>query len=74
MRDAWGEWKNPKQVHFQPLRDDGWATYCMKHQSKVAKIIGDRTFTVTQPLTREATWIYREVRRIIVNASLTDAL
>lgn len=68
MLKAWGEASGPArryQTDFDCLNDDGWATYCMRNQRKVAKIIGPRTFTVTQPLTREAKSTYEEARRIM---------
>lgn len=68
MKAAWGEWQGPgkhKQLCFKPLYSDDWASYCMRNQRKVAKVIGPRTFTVTQPLGRDAKWVYGEVRRIM---------
>jgi hypothetical protein len=68
MKAAWGEWQGPgkhKQLRFKELYSDGWAIYCMRNQRKVAKVIGPRTFTVTQPLGRDAKWVYGEVRRIM---------
>jgi hypothetical protein len=69
MWRAWGKWP-AAGVQFQiwisrkPC-DDGWATYCMRNQRRVAKIIGPRTFTVNHPLRRDAEWTYGEVRRIM---------
>ncbi|TAI63462.1 hypothetical protein [Bradyrhizobium sp. Leo170] len=69
MWRAWGKWPGAG-VQFQiwisrkPC-DDGWATYCMRNQRRVAKIIGPRTFTINHPLRRDAEWTYGEVRRIM---------
>jgi hypothetical protein len=68
MKAAWGEWEGPgkrKQLRFKTLYSDDWATYCMEDQAKVAKIIGPRTFTISQPLRRDAEWAYSEIRRIM---------
>jgi hypothetical protein len=68
MKAAWGEWEGPgkhKQLRFRTLYSDGWATYCMRNQQAVAKIIGPRTFTITQPLGREAKWAYLKIREIM---------
>lgn len=68
MKAAWGEWAGPgkrKQLRFRKLYSDDWATYCMENQAKVAKIIGPRTFTINQPLRRDAEWVYAEIRRIM---------
>jgi hypothetical protein len=68
MKNSWGEWIGPgkhKQLHFQRLRDDDWATYCMRNSEAVQKIIGPRSFTITHPLGREAKWAYEEIRRIM---------
>jgi hypothetical protein len=68
MKVAWGEWEGPgkrKQLRFQTLYSDDWATYCMFDQEKVAKIIGPRTFTINQALRRDAEWAYAEIRRIM---------
>lgn len=69
MKAAWGEWKGPgkhKQLWTSPKPcDDGWATYSLRNQRKVAKIIGPRTFTITRPLQRQAEWTYSEIRRIM---------
>ena len=68
MKTAWGEWQGPgkrKQLRFRNLYSDGWATYCMEDQKRVAKVIGPRTFTVTQRLGRDAKWAYAEIRRIM---------
>jgi hypothetical protein len=68
MKVAWGEWEGPgkhKQLRFQTLYSDDWATYCMRNQRAVAKVIGPRTFTVTQGLGRDAKWAYAEIRRIM---------
>jgi hypothetical protein len=54
-----------EQLRFRTLFSDDWATYCIRNQRKVARIIGPRTLTVTQPLTRDANWAYDEVRRIL---------
>ncbi len=68
MKTAWGEWEGPgkhKQLRFKTMYDDGWATYGMRHQRAVAKIIGLRTFTINHPLRRDAKWAYSEIRRIM---------
>lgn len=68
MKAAWGEWESPgkrKQLRFRTLYSDDWATYCMEDQAKVAKIVGPRTFTISQPLRRDAEWTYGEIRRIM---------
>jgi hypothetical protein len=68
MKAAWGEWEGPgkhKQLRFQKLYSDDWATYCMRNQREVAKIIGPRTFTISQALRRDAEWAYAEIRRIM---------
>lgn len=69
MKAAWGEWKGPgkhKQLWFsRKCCDDGWATYSLRNQRKVGKIITGRTFTITRPLQREAQWTYSEIRRIM---------
>ncbi|WP_375763088.1 hypothetical protein ACE10X_27225 [Bradyrhizobium sp. Pha-3] len=68
MKAAWGEWKGPgkrKQLRFKTLYSDDWATYCIRNQRKVGKLIGPRTFTVTQPLGQEAKSVYIEIRRIM---------
>jgi hypothetical protein len=68
MKAAWGEWEGPgkhKQLLFKTPCDDGWASYSMRNQRKVAKIIGPRTSTITQPLRREAERDYTEIRRIM---------
>ena len=68
MKVAWGEWEGPgkrKQLRFRTLYSDGWATYCMEDQKKVAKIIGPRSFTINQLLRRDAEWAYAEIRRIM---------
>jgi hypothetical protein len=68
MKAAWGEWQRPgahKQLRFKTLYSDGWATYCMRNQRDVAKIIGPRTFTINQALRRDAEWVYAEIRRIM---------
>lgn len=68
MWKAWGQWPERGkqfQIDIRPLRDDGWATYCMRNQRRVTKIIGPRTFTINQPLRKEAEWMYSEVRRIM---------
>jgi hypothetical protein len=68
MKAAWGEWEGPgkhKQLWFSPAPcDDGWATYSMRNQRAVAKIIGARTFTISG-LRRDAEWAYSEIRRIM---------
>jgi hypothetical protein len=69
MKAAWGEWDGPgkhKQVFYRALYSDDWATYCIRHQRAVAKVIGPRTFTITQPLIRDARWTYGEIRRIML--------
>lgn len=72
MKASWGEWQGPgkrRQLRIKKLYSDDWTTYCMRNQRKVAKIIDHRprprTFTITQPLGREAKWVYGEVRRIM---------
>jgi hypothetical protein len=68
MKAAWGEWAAPgkhKQLLFQSPCDDGWATYSIRNQRAVAKIIGPRTFTINHPLRRDAEWAYTEIRRIM---------
>lgn len=68
MKLAWGTWKGRgkhKQLRFKPLYSDGWATYCLRNQRAVAKIIGPRTFTITQPLGRDAKWAYLKIREIM---------
>ncbi|WP_316227885.1 MULTISPECIES: hypothetical protein [unclassified Bradyrhizobium] len=69
MKTSWGEWTSPgkhKQLHFQPLRDDDWATYCLRNAKAVQKAIGhSRTFTITQPLGRDACWCYEWLRSAI---------
>jgi hypothetical protein len=58
MWKAWGKWPGVG-LQFQiwisrkPC-DDGWATYCMRYQRRVAKIIGPPTLTINRPLRREA--------------------
>jgi hypothetical protein len=71
MKAAWGEWQSAgkrKQLRFRTLYSDGWATYCMEDQAKVAKIIGPRTFTINHLLRRDAEWAYAEIRRIMRSA------
>jgi hypothetical protein len=68
MKAAWGEWEGPgkhKQLLFKTPCDDGWATYSVRNQRKVAKIIGPRTFTISHALRRDAEWAYTEIRRIM---------
>lgn len=68
MKRAWGRWDGPgtnKQVLFKPLFSDQWATYCVRNERRVAKIIGQRVCTINQPLRREARWAYEETRRIM---------
>jgi len=69
MKAAWGEWEGPgkhKQLWFSPAPcDDGWATYSMRNQWAVRKIIGARTFTINHPLRRKAERVYTEIRRIM---------
>jgi hypothetical protein len=68
MKAGFGEWTDPgkhKQIRFQTLYSDGWATYSMRNQRAVAKIIGPRTFTINHPLRRDAEWAYSEIRRIM---------
>jgi hypothetical protein len=69
MKQSWGEWTGPgkhKQLHFQPLQDDDWATYCLRNGKAVQKAIGhSRTFTITQALGRDARWAYREIRSMM---------
>jgi hypothetical protein len=68
MKDAWDRWDGPgqrKQLRFKTLHSDDWAVYCMRNQRRVEKLIGPRTFTVTRPLTKEATWVYNAVRQIM---------
>ena len=68
MRAAWGPWPGQGlqfQVDFTPLQDDGWASYCLRNQRRVAKIIGSRTFTLTRPLQGEAQWTYEMIRQIM---------
>lgn len=69
MKEAWAEWDGPgkhKQLWFSPKPcDDGWATYSMRNHRQVAKIIGPRTFTINQPLRRDAEWTYGAIRRIM---------
>ncbi|THD57118.1 MAG: hypothetical protein E8A46_01875 [Bradyrhizobium sp.] len=68
MKVAWGEWQGPgkhKQLRFKQLYSDDWATYCLRNQRAVAKIIGPRTFTINQSLRRDAEWVYAEIRRIM---------
>lgn len=73
MKAAWGEWEGPgkhKQLWFSPAPcDDGWATYSLRNQRKVAKIIGPRTLTINQPLRRDAERTYTEIRRIMRDGS-----
>jgi hypothetical protein len=67
-KEAWGEWDGPgkhKQLLFKTPCDDGWATYSMRNQRAVAKIIGPRTFTINHPLRRDAEWVYTDIRRIM---------
>jgi hypothetical protein len=73
MKAPWGEWEGPgkhKQLLFKTPCDDGWASYSMRNQRKVANIIGPRTFTITQPLRREAERDYTEIRRIMRETAL----
>jgi hypothetical protein len=68
MKNGWGKWEGPgkhKQVRFQTLYSDDWATYCIRNRRKVQKAIGPRSFTITQPLGRDARWVYGEIRRIM---------
>lgn len=68
MKDSWGHWDGPgkrMQVRFRKLYSDDWATYSIRNRRKVEDRIGPRTLTVTQPLTRDANWVYDEVRRIM---------
>jgi hypothetical protein len=68
MKVARGEWQDPdkrKQLRFRKLYSDGWATYNMRNQCAVAKIIGPRTFTINQALRWDAEWAYGEIRRIM---------
>lgn len=71
MWQAWGKWPGAGlqfQIKINPC-DDGWATYSMRNRRRVAKIIGDRTFTITRPLQRDAEFVYTEVRRIMREAN-----
>jgi hypothetical protein len=54
----------PKQFYPKPC-DDDWATYSLRNQRKVAKIIGKRTLTITRSLQKETEWVYSEIRRIM---------
>ena len=68
MKAAWGEWVGSgkhKQVRFKTLYSDDWATYCIRNQPAVAKVIGPRTFTINHALRRDAEWAYDEIRRIM---------
>lgn len=69
MKKAWGVWHAPgrhKQVRFEPKPpDDGWATYAMRNQAAVSKLIGPRTFTICHRLRRDAEWAYSELRQIM---------
>jgi hypothetical protein len=68
MKAAWGEWQGAgkrKQLRFRTLYSDDWATYCVRNQREVAKVIGPRTFTINQALRRDAEWAYAEIRRIM---------
>ena len=44
---------------------DGWATYSMRNRKAVAMIIGDRTFTISQSLRRDAKATYGIIRGIM---------
>jgi hypothetical protein len=68
MKVAWGEWEGPgkhKQLRFRSLYSDDWATCCFRNQRPISKIIGPRTFTISQALRRDAEWAYSEIRRIM---------
>lgn len=69
MKKAWGAWRTlgkHKQVRFEPKPpDDGWATYVMRNQAVVSKLIGSRTFTICHQLRRDAEWAYTELRQIM---------
>ena len=56
---AGGKWANPrhsdKQCEFEPLHPaDGWATYCLRNQAKVKRLIRGPTISITNPLRRHA--------------------
>jgi hypothetical protein len=70
MKAAWGEWQGPgkhEQLWIDSKNcDDGWATYCMRNQRKVAKIISNPHLHY-QPEPAGAEWVYTEIRRIMRN-------
>jgi hypothetical protein len=68
MKDSWGEWAGPgkhKQLRFEALYSDDWATYCLRRTKEVQKIVGPRTFTITHSLGRDARWVYGQTRSIM---------
>lgn len=75
MKSAWEEWQGAGK-HLQlwtgAACDDGWATYCMRNQRAVAKIIGARTFTITNGLRREAEDTYSTLRRIMRSGDVSQ--
>ncbi|WP_041357982.1 hypothetical protein [Nitrobacter hamburgensis] len=78
MKTAWGKWKGRGEhkqlwISRKPC-DDGWASYSLRNQRKVARIIGPRTFTITRPLQRKAEWTYSEIRRIMRGSLLKSVL
>jgi hypothetical protein len=74
MRKAWGKQKHHPQfqIDIRPCDQNRegkkwiWATYAMRNRRRVKARIGDRTFTITRPLQRNAEWTYGEIRRIMV--------
>ena len=64
---AGGKWASTrhsdKQCEFRPLHPaDGWATYCLRHQARVRRIITGRTISITTPLRRRAKELWSVLR------------
>jgi hypothetical protein len=68
FKQSFGAWTGPgkhKQLHFQSLYSDDWATYCVRNSKAVQRIIGPRSFTISRELGREAKSAYGQIRSIV---------
>jgi hypothetical protein len=68
FKQSFGAWTGPgkhKQLHFQSLYSDDWATYCLRNSKAAQRIIGPRSFTISRELGREAKSAYGQIRAIM---------
>ena len=68
LRRSGGKMTGPAgryQLKLKARCDWGWGTYAIRNHGKVRRIIGDHMVSISQPLVRQARWVYQQYRSIM---------